>query len=106
MAAILDRSDDSPMTLKARAAAPIRVLVVDDSATFGRNLERWLTRTPGFTCVGVCDSGEAALATVPEKNPDVVLMDISMPGINGVQCTAQLRKKMPKLQIIALTVYQ
>ncbi len=94
------------MTHKATAGAPIRVLVVDDSATFGRNLERWLTRTPGFTCVGICSSGEAALITVPEQNPDVVLMDISMPGISGVECTAQLRKERPHLQIIALTVYQ
>jgi DNA-binding NarL/FixJ family response regulator len=94
------------MIHKATAGAPIRVLVVDDNATFGRNLERWLNRTPGFTCEGVCNSGEAALIAVPEKNPDVVLMDISMPGISGVECTARLRKKIPHLQIIALTVYQ
>ncbi len=106
MAATFNGSDESLMTLKAKAAAPICVLIVDDSATFARNLERWLTRTPGFTCVGVCDSGEAALTAAPEKKPDVVLMDISMPGISGVECTVQLRKKMPQLQIIALTVYQ
>ncbi len=106
MAATFNGSDDSPMTLKVKAAAPIRVLIVDDSATFARNLERWLTRTPGFTCLSVCDSGEAALSAVPARKPDVVLMDISMPGISGVECTAQLRKIMPQLQIIALTVYQ
>ncbi len=101
-----DRSHDLPVSLKPTTAPPIRVLIVDDSATFGRNIERWLSRTPGFACVGVCSSGELALTAVPESNPDVVLMDIRMPGMGGVECTAQLRKKMPKLQIIALTVYQ
>lgn len=106
MAAIFDGPDDSLMALKPIASLPIRVLIVDDSVTFGRNLERWLARTPGFTCLGVCESGEAALTAAPEKNPDVVLMDLSMPGIGGVECTARLRKKMPQLQVIALTVYQ
>lgn len=86
--------------------ASIKVLVVDDSATFGRNIERWLNRTPGFRCVAVCQNGESALAVVSEKRPEVVLMDIQMPGINGVDCTTQLKRQMPALQIIVLTVYE
>jgi DNA-binding NarL/FixJ family response regulator len=87
-------------------ALPIKVVIVDDSATLARNIERWLNRTPGFKCVGICSDGESALRVIPEKNPDVVLMDIQMPGISGVSCTAQLKRKMPGLQIIVLTVYE
>lgn len=91
----------------SKPASPlIKVLIVDDSATLGRNIERWLNRTPGFKCLGVCMSGEEALRIVPEKTPDVVLMDIQMPGMGGVECTAQLKKKLPALQIIVLTVYE
>ena len=83
----------------------IKVLIVDDSATFGRNIERWLNRTPGLRCLGVCPDGASALALEPEKNPDVVLMDIQMPGLNGIACAALLKKQMPAVQIIVLTVY-
>jgi DNA-binding NarL/FixJ family response regulator len=84
---------------------PVRVAVVEDSATLRRNLERWLGRTPGFKCTGSCGSGEEALQCVPQWKPDVVLMDIQMPGMSGVECTAQIKRLLPALQIIMLTVY-
>jgi len=86
--------------------APIRVAVVEDSATLRRNLERWLARTAGFKCAGSCGSGEEALQLIPQCKPDVVLMDIQMPGISGVECTAQLKRQLPTLQIMMLTVYE
>jgi DNA-binding NarL/FixJ family response regulator len=98
--------EGSAMNPNPSSGAPIKIVIVDDSATLGRNIERWLNRAPGFKSVGVCASGEQALALVPEKKPDVVLMDIQMPGMNGVECTAHLKKKMPALQIIMLTVYE
>jgi DNA-binding NarL/FixJ family response regulator len=107
MAVILDQNLDAsfPMT-KNPNEATIRVLIVDDSATLARNIERWLHRTEGFKCVGVCPDGATALNLAPQKKPDVVLMDIQMPGMTGVECTAALKKKIPAVQIIVLTVYE
>jgi DNA-binding NarL/FixJ family response regulator len=88
------------------AATLIRVGVVEDNATLRRNLERWLVRTPGFKFAGSCGSGEEALEQVSQWKSDVVLMDIQMPGISGVECTAQLKRQLPTLQIMMLTVYE
>lgn len=84
----------------------IRVAVVEDNATLRRNLDRWLARTPGFECVAACESGETALETIPREVPDVVLMDIHMPGMSGVECTARLKPVLPAVQILMLTVYE
>ena len=83
----------------------IKVAVVEDSATLRRNIEHWLAREPGFHCVGSCGTGEEALKLIPGCKPNVVLMDIQLPGISGVECTAQLKRLMPLLQILMLTVY-
>lgn len=84
----------------------IRVGVVEDNATLRRNLERWLARTPGFQFAGSCASGEEALEQAPDWKADVVLMDIQMPGISGVECATQLKRQLPALQIMMLTVYE
>lgn len=80
--------------------------MVEDSATLRRNLERWLVRTAGFRCVGTCGSGEEAVERIPAWKPEVVLMDIQMPGMSGVECTARLKRLLPTLQIMMLTVYE
>ena len=86
--------------------APITVAVVEDSPTVRRNLNRWLDRTPQFKCVGTCANGAEALRLVPDWRPQVVLMDIEMPRMSGVECTAQLKRLLPSVQIIMLTVYE
>jgi len=90
----------------APAQSPITVAVVEDSATVRRNLIRWLDRTPGFKCVCSCANGAEALQAIPKHRPQVVLMDIQMPGMSGVDCTAQLKHLLPSVQIIVLTVYE
>ena len=97
--------DEAKMT-RSETAAVIKVAVVEDSDTLRRNLERWLNRTGGFKCVGACANGVEALKLVPKWEPDVVLMDIQMPEMSGVECTAQLKRLLPKLQIMMLTVYE
>ena len=87
-------------------AAAITVAVVEDSPTVRRNLNRWLDRTPEFKCVGTCSNGAEALRLVPEWRPQVVLMDIQMPRMSGVECTARLKRLLPAVQIIILTVYE
>jgi DNA-binding NarL/FixJ family response regulator len=89
-----------------RAEAPIKVAVVEDSPTVRRNLNRWLDRTPGFKCVCTCANGVEALRVIPGWQPQVVLMDIQMPEMSGVECTARLTQLLPAVQIIVLTVYE
>ncbi len=82
------------------------VAVVEDSPTVRRNLKRWLDRTPGFKCVCTCANGAEALRMIPDCRPQVVLMDIQMPEMSGVECTARLKQLLPQIQIIVLTVYE
>jgi DNA-binding NarL/FixJ family response regulator len=62
--------------------------------------------SPGVLCVGVCKSGEEALETLPSLNPDVVLMDIGLPGMSGIECIARLKRELPSTQIMMLTVFE
>jgi len=91
---------------RAEKASIIKVAVVEDSDTLRRNLERWLNRTAGFNCVCTCANGAEALTQVPSSGADVVLMDIQMPEMSGVECARQLKQLLPKLQIMMLTVYE
>jgi DNA-binding NarL/FixJ family response regulator len=100
---------DSKITRRSgvdSAEGPVSVAVVEDSPTVRRNLNRWLDRTPGFKCLCTCASGEEALRVIPDCRPQVVLMDIQMPGMSGVECTARLKQVLPAAQIIVLTVYE
>jgi DNA-binding NarL/FixJ family response regulator len=89
-----------------RTQALVTVAVVEDSPTVRRNLTRQLDRTPGFKCVCACADGAEALRVIPEHRPQVVLMDIQMPEMSGVICTARLKQLLPEVQIIILTVYE
>jgi DNA-binding NarL/FixJ family response regulator len=102
----LKPSDETEKSNSAPAEPPITVAVVEDSATVRRNLMRWLDRTPGFKCLCNCHDGAEALRLIPKHRPQVVLMDIQMPGMSGVDCTAQLKRLLPSVQIIVLTVYE
>jgi len=82
-----------------------RVAVVEDSDTLRQCLEKMIQAAPGYKCVRTCANAEEALTEIPKAKPDVVLMDIHLPGESGIICTARLREKMPELQIIILTVY-
>jgi DNA-binding NarL/FixJ family response regulator len=100
---------DSKVAPRVAAAAkdgPVTVALVEDSSTVRRNLNRWLDRTPGFKCVCACANGIEALQAIPACRPQVVLMDIQMPQMSGVECTAQLKQLLPATQIIVLTVYE
>ena len=85
---------------------PINVSIVEDNDKLRGTLARVLDRSAGFRCVSQYANAEDAVAGVPQIRPDVVLMDINLPGMNGVQCVQQLKKLMPQIQIIMLTVYE
>ncbi len=83
-----------------------KVAIVEDNATFRQYLAEYIGGTPGHRCVCTCSSAEEALEKIPAARPNVVLMDIHLPGESGIACTARLRQKMPDLQVIMLTVYK
>jgi DNA-binding NarL/FixJ family response regulator len=83
-----------------------RVAIVEDNPTLRQYLAELIGGTAGHSCVCACGSAEEALAQIPPAQPNVVLMDIHLPGDSGIACTARLRQKMPNLQVIMLTVYK
>ncbi len=92
--------------LAAQQDVMTTIALVEDSAPMRRNLERMLRRAPGVRCVCACGSAEEALEQIPLCKPDVVLMDINLPGASGIECTARLKLLMPAMQVIMLTVYE
>jgi DNA-binding NarL/FixJ family response regulator len=85
---------------------PISVSIVEDSDKFRETLARILNRSEGFRCISQYPNAEDALKALPQDKPEVVLMDINLPGMNGVECVRQLKVLMPKIQVMMLTVYE
>jgi hypothetical protein len=81
------------------------VAIVEDDAGIRDNLQALLNSSPGYRCVCACGSGERALVDIPHFHPDVVLMDINLPEMSGIECVARLRVKMPDLLVVMLTAY-
>jgi len=84
----------------------IKVSIVEDSRGTRESLTELLERAPGLRCVGAHASGEKALQSIPAESPDVVLMDINLPGMSGIECVARLKERLPKLQVLMLTTYE
>jgi DNA-binding NarL/FixJ family response regulator len=85
---------------------PINVSIVEDSDKFRETLARILNRSEGFRCISQYPNAEDALKALPQDKPEVVLMDINLPGMNGVECVRKLKEVMPTLQVMMLTVYE
>src|SRR5512140_2703905 len=84
----------------------ITVSIVEDNEQLRRTLAKVLSRSEGFRCVSHYGDAESALQGLPKDKPQVVLMDINLPGMNGVECVRQLKQIVPSLQMIMLTVYE
>jgi two-component system invasion response regulator UvrY len=85
---------------------PVPVLIVDDHAFFRSAAQAVLAVTPGFTAVGEADSGEEAIIRVGELRPGLVLMDIHLPGINGIEATRRIRGAHPGTAVLLLSTYR
>jgi DNA-binding NarL/FixJ family response regulator len=83
----------------------IRVVLIDDQELVRAGLRGILRERFGFDIVGECSDGSAALATVRDSNPDVVLMDVRMPVLDGIGATLQLRAEHPTVPVLALTTF-
>jgi DNA-binding NarL/FixJ family response regulator len=84
----------------------IKVSIVDDDDGIRSSLASLIRRAPSLKLMGDYADAETALKELPRKEPDVVLMDINLPGMNGVECVRQLKIALPKLQVLMLTVYE
>ena len=84
----------------------ISVSIVEDSRGTRESLTELLKRAPGLRCVGAYPNGEAALREFPAAPPDVVLMDINLPGMSGIECVARLKQQSPQTQVLMLTTYE
>jgi DNA-binding NarL/FixJ family response regulator len=82
------------------------VVIVEDDPGLRDQLINVLQQAPDLNCLYAVASGEEALLKIPKRPPDVVLMDIKLPGISGIECVAGLKKQLPQLDIIMLTIYQ
>jgi DNA-binding NarL/FixJ family response regulator len=84
----------------------IRIAVVEDDKTVREGLQMLLQGSHGFSCVAVFGNGEDALVELPALKPDVVLMDIHLPGISGIECIVKLKETDHSMLFIMLTVFE
>lgn len=85
---------------------PINVSIVEDNDQLRGTLARVISRAEGFRCLSHYPNAEEALQALPTDRPDVVLMDINLPGMNGVECVRRLKQVAPTTQVVMLTVYE
>lgn len=84
----------------------INVAIVEDNRTTREGLKTIIELAGGFACVCVSDTGEDALKVIPRHAPEVVLMDIQLPGMSGIECVGQLKRLLPDIIVIMITVYE
>ena len=82
----------------------IRVALVEDDCAVRENLAVLIGAARGFCCVASCSSAEQACERLPATAPDVVLMDLHLPGLGGIECVTRLRILLPQIQVIMLTI--
>lgn len=91
---------------KRRSQSPVKVVVVEDEAWLRENLAKEIGDAEGFRCINKYGTAESALQGIPADQPDVVLMDINLPGMDGVECIRRLRAKAPDIKCLMFTVYE
>jgi DNA-binding NarL/FixJ family response regulator len=83
-----------------------RIAIVEDNKLIRESLEDFIRTDPDYECVCACATAEDALKLIPRHTPDIVLMDIHLPHISGIECTARLKQLLPALRILMVTVYE
>ncbi|HLZ54251.1 MAG TPA: response regulator transcription factor [Verrucomicrobiae bacterium] len=84
----------------------IKICIIEDDVPAREILADWIRRAEGFHCVGEYDDAESALAALPHEQPAVALVDINLPGMNGIECIRRLKPVLPQTQFVILTVYE
>jgi DNA-binding NarL/FixJ family response regulator len=85
---------------------PITVAIVEDEKSLREDLADLINSRKGLRCIATFGSAEEALRGLPEKPPHVVIMDINLPGMSGIECTRALRAKLPDTEIVMLTMFE
>ena len=105
MAKMSARPEPQTVTV-TRSGNPITVAVVEDVKGIRENLAALLDRAPGYRCVGAYPDAEQAVAALRESHPEVILMDINLPGASGIEATRAVKEFRPDARIVMLTVYE
>jgi DNA-binding NarL/FixJ family response regulator len=92
------------MTISQPQPRTIKIAIVEDKASFRRGLQAIFDLTPGIEYVCMCGSAEEALVSIPKAGADLVLMDLNLPGLSGIECTRQLKRLCPSLPVVMLTI--
>jgi DNA-binding NarL/FixJ family response regulator len=91
---------------KEKNPLSIAVAIVEDDVPAREILAGWIRNTDGFRVAGEYDDAETAIAKLPTEKPSVVLFDINLPGMNGIECVRRLKPTMPDTQFVMVTVYE
>jgi DNA-binding NarL/FixJ family response regulator len=83
-----------------------KIAIVEDNRVIRESLIEFVHSDPEFTCVCSCATAEEALKLIPKHQPEIILMDVQLPKMSGIECTAQLKQLLPGLHIIMVTVYE
>jgi len=92
--------------IKQKSSVSIAVAIVEDDVPARDILAGWIRNADGFRCVGEFDDAESALNKLPHEKPSVVLFDINLPGMNGIECVRKLKPKLPDTQFVMINVYE
>jgi DNA-binding NarL/FixJ family response regulator len=84
----------------------IEVSIIEDDVPAREILAGWIRRADGFRCVSEYDDAESTLTQLPQEKPSVVLVDINLPGMNGIECVRRLKPRLPGTQFVMVTVYE
>ena len=84
----------------------ISLAIVEDLAEVREGLKQFISLDPEFTILGTFQNAEEALLNIPQLNPDIAIMDINLPGMNGIDCIRQIRKRTTRTQFMMFTVYE
>jgi len=83
----------------------IKVMIVEDDEAVREGLRILIDGSDGYECIAACQSAEEALGIIPQNHPQVVLMDINLPGMNGIECVVGIKNSWPEIQVMMLTVF-
>jgi DNA-binding NarL/FixJ family response regulator len=83
-----------------------KIAIVEDNKTIRESLAEFVQTDAELSCICACSTAEEALKVLPKHQPDIVLMDIQLPNLSGIECCAQLKRLLPSVQIIMVTVYE
>jgi len=92
--------------VKVKNPVSIGIAIVEDDVPAREIIAGWIRSADGFKLVGEYDDAETAIADLPQRKPSVVLFDINLPGMNGIECVRKLKPRLPDTQFLMVTVYE